>query len=56
MVNFVRENALFLGFLAALVGGFFLLRTREADLTSVNEYDALIGQGEPIVIEFYSNT
>lgn len=56
MMNFVRENALFLGFLAVLVVGFLVLRTRGADLVSVGEFDALIGQGQPIVVEFYSNT
>ena len=53
---FLRENALFLGFLAVLVVGFVVLRTRGTKLTSVDEFDALIGQGEPVVVEFYSNT
>ena len=56
MLSFLRENALFLGFLAVLVGGFLILRTRGSDLTSTDEFDALIGQGEPVVVEFYSNT
>jgi hypothetical protein len=56
MQNFLRENGLFVGFLAVLVIGFFVLRTRGAKLDSVDEFDALIGQGEPVVVEFYSNT
>jgi len=56
MSTFFRENALFLGFLAALVAGFLILRTRGAKLVSVDEFDALIGQGKPVVVEFYSNT
>ena len=56
MLNFVRENALFLGFLTVLVVGFLVLRTRGAQLASLDEFDALIGQGEPVVVEFYSNT
>ena len=56
MQNFLRENALFLGFLTVLVVGFLVLRTRGDNLGSVDEFDALIGQGEPLVVEFYSNT
>jgi hypothetical protein len=56
MLNFLRENALFIGFLAALVAGFLILRTRGANLASTDEFDALVGQGEPLVVEFYSNT
>ena len=55
-MNFLRENALFLGFLTVLVVGFLVLRTRGDKLGSVEEFDALIGTGEPLVIEFYSNT
>ena len=56
MLNFLRENALFLGFLAVLVAGFLVLRTRGSKLESVDEFEALIGQGQPVVVEFYSNT
>jgi hypothetical protein len=56
MANFFRENGLFLGFLAALVVGFLVLRTRGAKLGSVAEFDAMIGRGSPVVVEFYSNT
>jgi len=55
-MNFLRENALFLGFLTVLVVGFLVLRTRGDKLGSADEFDALIGQGEPLVVEFYSNT
>jgi hypothetical protein len=56
MIAFVRENALFLGFLTVLVVGFFVLRTRGDKFGSVDEFNSLVGQGEPVVIEFYSNT
>jgi hypothetical protein len=56
MMDFLRENGLFVGFLAVLVTGFLVLRTRGAKLASVDEFDSLIGQGEPVVVEFYSNT
>lgn len=56
VINLLRENALFLGFLAVLVVGFLVLRTRGSDLASLEEFDALIAGGQPVVVEFYSNT
>ena len=56
MVDLLRENALFLGFLAALVIGFLALRTRGSKLASMDEFDALIAGGQPVVVEFFSNT
>jgi hypothetical protein len=56
MTNLLRENALFLGFLAVLVVGFMVLRTRGTNLASLEEFDALIASGQPVLVEFYSNT
>ena len=56
VLGLLRENALFLAVLAVLVGGFLLLRTRGSKLGSVDEFDALIAGGQPVVVEFYSNT
>ena len=56
VINVLRENALFLGFLAVLVAGFLVLRTRGAKLASLEEFDALIAGGQPVLVEFYSNT
>jgi hypothetical protein len=56
MINLLRENALFVGFLTVLVVGFLVLRTRGSRLGSLEEFDALIAGGQPVVVEFYSNT
>jgi len=56
MVNLLRENALFLGFLAVLAVGFLVLRTRGAGLASLDELDALTAGGQPVVVEIFSNT
>ena len=56
VINLLRENALFLGFLAVLIVGFLVLRTRGSKLASLDEFDALIAGGQPVVVEFYSNT
>ena len=56
ILHFLRENALFLIVLVALVGGFLFLRTPGTDLASDDELAALTLSGQPIVLEFYSNT
>jgi hypothetical protein len=56
VTSFVKENALFLLVLLGLIAGFFLLRTRGTDLDSLDEFDAVIAAGQPVVVEFYSNT
>lgn len=39
-----------------LVGLWFVLRNRATDLGSASALDARIGQGRPVVLEFFSNT
>lgn len=54
--SFVRENALFVAILLGIVGAFVLLRTKNTELASVDELDALLSGGQPVVVEYYSNT
>ena len=56
MMAFVRENGLFLAVLLGLVAAFVLLRTKGTQLASVGELDALLAKGQPVVVEFFSNT
>ena len=56
VMSLLRENALFLGFLAVLVAGFLVFRTKGTQFASLDEFDALITSGQPVVVEFYSNT
>jgi hypothetical protein len=56
ITTFIRENALFLVVLLGLVGAFVLLRTKGTQLESVDELDAMLGNGQPVVVEFFSNT
>jgi hypothetical protein len=56
IVAFARQNALLLLVLLGLASAFVLLRTRGTQLESVDEFDALLGTGQPVVVEFYSNT
>jgi hypothetical protein len=56
VLGLLRENALFLTVLVVLAGGFLFLRTRGSNLGSVDEFETLISGGQPVVVEFYSNT
>lgn len=56
VLNFIRENALFLIVLSAIVLAFVLLRTKGDDMALMDEFEARITAGQPVVIEFYSNT
>lgn len=56
VLDFFRENVLFIAVLLVLVGGFIILRTKETKLASIDEFDDLISTGQPVVVELYSNT
>ena len=56
VLGLLRENALFLTVLVVLIGGFLVLRTRGTKLASVDEFETLISGGQPVVVQFYSNT
>ncbi len=56
IVDLIRQNTLFVLVLLGLVGAFLFLRTRGTQLGSVDEFDALLATGQPVVVEFYSNT
>ncbi|OQY22083.1 MAG: hypothetical protein B6I34_06455 [Anaerolineaceae bacterium 4572_32.1] len=55
ILNFLRENAFFLIVLSAIVLAFVFLRTKGDDLASMDEFEARISAGQPVVVEFYSN-
>jgi len=42
--------------IVAVIGVWFLLRNRATKLESSAAFDARIGAGRPIVVEFFSNT
>ncbi|NLG26523.1 MAG: hypothetical protein GX557_01340 [Chloroflexi bacterium] len=55
MSAFLRENWLTIAIVAALAVGYVLLRT-PSDEASTSDVASAIAQGQPAVIEFYSNT
>ena len=55
-VRILRENWLFLLVVGGIVGAFLFLRTTASDVSSVAEVDAILQNGRPTFVEFYSNT
>jgi hypothetical protein len=55
-VRFLRENWLFLLVVGGVVIAFLALRTPSSAVASVDEVDAALLDGQPTLIEFYSNT
>ena len=56
VARILRENWLFLLIIGGLVGVFFFLRTPASAVSSVAEVDAILQDGQPTFVEFYSNT
>jgi hypothetical protein len=52
----LRENWLLLLVIGALVLAFLFLRTPGSAVASVEEVDAILQNGRPTLVEFYSNT
>jgi hypothetical protein len=52
----LKENWLFLLVIVGLAGGFLFLRTPASAVASVGDVDAILVDGQPTMLEFYSNT
>ena len=51
-----RENWLFILVIGGILGVFVFLRTPASAVESVAEVDTLLQDGQPTLVEFYSNT
>jgi hypothetical protein len=56
LARFWRENWMFLLIVGAIAAAFFALRTPSSAVGSVAEVDAVLENGQPTLVEFYSNT
>lgn len=56
MLRVLRENWLFLLVLGGIVVAFMVLRTPASAVGSLTEVDAILQDGQPTLVEFYSNT
>lgn len=54
-LNWVKANWGLLLFLIIFISAFTLLRSQPSNIGSVNELEAILTDGEPVVLEFYSN-
>ena len=52
----LRENWLFLLVVGAIAVVFLVLRTPSSAPSSVAEADSILQGGQPVLVEFYSNT
>ena len=55
LMQLVRDNWLLLIFLLAVVLAFVFLRSPATKVASARELDALLADGTPKVVEFYSD-
>lgn len=51
----VKGIWILLGVIVLIIGAFIFLRTEPSDISSVDELTAILTDGQPKVIEFYSN-
>lgn len=56
LLLFVQQNRGILVFGGLLIAAFLLLRNRPTDIASLEGLEAMVGQGQPAIVEFYSNT
>ncbi len=56
IVPFLRGNWLFLLVVGGILAAFLLLHTPASPVESVAEVDAILQNGKPTLVEFYSNT
>jgi hypothetical protein len=56
VVKFLRDNWLVIVVVGGLAAAWLLLRTPGADLASTADFDQRVRAGQPVVVEFYSNT
>ena len=56
IVYFIRRNIVAIIIILGLLAGYFVLRTAPSDVASVAELEAMMAGGQPVLLEFYSNT
>lgn len=56
ILQIVWSNIVAVVIILALITGYFLLRTSPSDIASLEELQALMNNGQPVLVEFYSNT
>ena len=55
LVTLLQDNAVVVALLFIIAIWFFVLRTRATKIESNEEFTGMIGSGQPVVLEFFSN-
>jgi hypothetical protein len=55
VMTWIRLNWIPVLFFAVLLGAFIFLRTRASNIDDASELSAVLHDGKPTIIEFYSN-
>ncbi len=55
LLGWLKANWLLLAFLGLIAGAFIFLRSKPTDFKSINELEGILVNGQPTVVEFYSN-
>jgi len=55
LLLWARSNWFLVLFLAVIIGAFVFLRSKPSNVQNANELSALLTDGKPTVLEFYSN-
>ena len=55
MLRLIQQNRLGLAIVGVLVAAFVLLRSPATRVASMQELDAMLSDGKPKVVEFYSD-
>ena len=53
---FLREHSFAAIVIVGLIAAFLILRTSPSDVSDLSELDDLLQDGQPTLLEFYSNT
>ena len=56
IAQFIRRNIVAIIIVLGLIAGYFFFRTAPSDVASVAELEAMMTSGQPVALEFYSNT
>jgi hypothetical protein len=54
-IRFFSDHWLSLAFLVLVAAAFLLLRSNPTELADTAEFDSILANGEPTIVEFYSN-
>lgn len=55
ILTFISENRTVLIVVGVIVVAFLMLRTQQTDVSD-SDWQSLVRTGQPVVVEFYSNT